>query len=150
MQDVSLTGYLDRNGVLVRGCTIEGRRLGLESKRYGVFKIAAEKVIGIHDAKATFLEADQVVSVVTAKKAVTEAIRERGIAGAVAGGLQFTGEVVLTTKDQRVLTCDRMRWEPSTGHLVAGSCIYYWDNKIARIEAVNSDPELKNLREGST
>lgn len=148
LENFSFTEYIKTHNSVQKKFTIEGKKMGMESKRFGFLQIAPAKIIGIKDAKLTFYENDTPISIVTAKKAVSAMPFNVKTSIALAKRIDFFGKVALITEDKRSLACDELKWDNEKNCLVAsGNCILRYEGKVMRADSIRTDVKLRRFTE---
>lgn len=146
-ENFSFTSYAKIENGMQKNFTISGKKVGLETKKFGWLSFAPVKVVQIKDARVAFYKNNILVSFATSKKAVLDMpLKEDMSLSALMNKVEFYGNVTMTTPDHRSLTCDRLNWGSSEGRLFAsGNCIINYGKKSVKADSVNLDTRLKNF-----
>ena len=146
VEDFVFTEYKDMSdGTEEKKFTIQGKRLGIESKKLGFFRVALAKAICIKDAEVTFYENNMPVSTLWAEEAVSDIPFDAdGISAALTRRIDFSGGIILMTEDKRTLTCDKLRWDKEEDCLFAsGNCVLGYEGRRVRADLIKTDPTLR-------
>lgn len=143
IEDFTFAKWVAESGSSQRKFSLEGKKMYLRSKPFGIVRFAPVKEVLIKEAKVTFFENKQPVSYLSAKKAVPDFPLNSQNYSLGAQNLDFFEDVLLVTNDNRKLTCKRLRLNIENGIIEAsGNCILRLKDKTVSADFMRTDDRL--------
>lgn len=134
-------------GGVNRTMSIKGKRLMPESKKVGMFRTDAIKVLRLVDAEAVLYDSAAPLTRISSKSATLEPrdpIKSKAI-DALTGTISFSGGVTVFTQDKSSLTCRKLELDQINGRIRAeGGCILLSGGKRVKVEMIDTDILLRD------